>query len=146
MGGGTTIRTKIINEAVKPATYELLKGHPNFRFPELPNYFDLEDIVEFVLDSAANLVSPPKVDGENDEFSCESLAEVFKYELKSEVTKILKAATDKRGYQYGGVDLRMDAEGFWYFGFDGKLYDKLESATVAEELITRLISARKIKK
>ena len=73
---------------LNPAT--LIK-HPGFNIPKPPlTWADSEDfnkIVEWALESAAMFISPsPKVDGEDEEFKCDDLAQAIRVDLK----KLLK--------------------------------------------------------
>ena len=57
--------------------------HPNFSMPALPaSSKDSPGTflagVEWALQAAANYVSPPKVDGEDEEFACEDLASAIR--------------------------------------------------------------------
>ena len=70
----------------KSAMYE----HPNFKVNHPPPGVTREAI-QWVLDSAANFISPPKEDDENDEFACEYVAEV----LRGDFAGHLYAATLK---------------------------------------------------
>lgn len=70
-----------------------LKGHPNFSPPRPPDELSVAAIVRFTLDYAANLVSPPKVDGEDEERSCNDVAE----ELRGSVHDVLKALQGTKG-------------------------------------------------
>lgn len=64
-----------------------LKDHPNFSPPRSPHELTVAAVVRFTLDYAANLVSPPKVDGEDEERSCNDVAE----ELRGSVHDVLEA-------------------------------------------------------
>jgi hypothetical protein len=66
-----------------------LKGHPNFQPPTPPKVFTVQEIVKFTLDYAANLVSPPKVDGEDEERPCNKVAD----ELRDAVADVMEALT-----------------------------------------------------
>ena len=50
-----------------------LENHPNYKQP-IPTP-QLETPIAFALRCAAHLISPPKEDGEDDEISCEVVAE-----------------------------------------------------------------------
>ena len=45
--------------------------HPNFHFPD-PN--DFSDAISYTIETIALLISPPKLDGEADEFECDYIA------------------------------------------------------------------------
>jgi hypothetical protein len=64
-----------------------LSAHPNFRPPRRPARLGLEDVVQFTLDFAANMVSPPKVDDEDEERSCVDVAA----ELRGAAADVLAA-------------------------------------------------------
>lgn len=144
MGGGSHTKIERVNEGVVDATYTGLKSHPNFRFPDFPKELDLENIIEYVLDCAAELVSPSKIDDEDDDFTCESLASIFSYELKEELLEKLRKKQDLDGYLYKGIRLKMDLRGFWYFIYDLKRYKGIPSGAEAEELIDNLLNAESV--
>ena len=59
-------------------TYPALITHPNIHLPGRPPVRVSDDtfraIVQYALEAAASLVSPPKVDDEDEEFTCDDLA------------------------------------------------------------------------
>ena len=64
-----------------------LTRHPNFKIKEVPDVSaggrDIEKIIDWVLESASDLVSPPKKDGENNEFRCDDVASALRNHLKT---------------------------------------------------------------
>lgn len=75
-----------------------LTTHPNFEIPTPPSLgLDQREIflagMRWALECAANMVSPPKISGENDEFRCEEVAASIRGPLRgiltSEVLKVL---------------------------------------------------------
>ncbi len=55
-----------------------LLTHPNLRFPQRPtvaaNEHGVQALLNYALECAALVVSPPKEDGEDNEFACEEIA------------------------------------------------------------------------
>jgi hypothetical protein len=58
--------------AARPAT--ALLQHPNFQLPPPPTSGDPAALIQWACDSCATFVSPPKLDGENEEFRCDDIA------------------------------------------------------------------------
>lgn len=55
-----------------------LMQHPNFTVPPFPKDGGAEAIIRWSLHAAASFVSPPKVDGEDEEFACEDVAKTLR--------------------------------------------------------------------
>ena len=63
----------------------LLSEHPCFALPQIPAGScepGFKRGVEWGLKAAAAFISPPKVDGEDEEFACADVAEVFRGTLR----------------------------------------------------------------
>lgn len=91
MGSRTYNRTE---KPKKTTAYDALMLHPNFKMPNAPELktgTKLESIqtVNFVIEAVANFVSPPKIVGENDELSCNDVAEEIRTNLRVKVLKAL---------------------------------------------------------
>lgn len=75
MGFDYPIRTR----AKTPA--EQLMAHPNFTMPDTPTVMDgigIFELVTYVLETTARMVSPPKEDGEDASMSCDDLARAIR--------------------------------------------------------------------
>lgn len=73
---------------------EALRAHPNYQPPM--SRVD-ESIVDFVLRCAADLVSPPQIEGESDFIECVSVAEEIRAlapAIKRELAERRKAVTE----------------------------------------------------
>lgn len=66
-----------------------LKEHVNFQVPDLPVVMDDSNLIRFVLEYCASLVSPPKVDGEDEERSCIDVAAEIRSSQR-DIVKILR--------------------------------------------------------
>ena len=69
-------------QSVKTLTpTEQLMSHPNFTMPDTPTRLDglgVFELVTYVLETTARMVSPPKVEGEDNSMSCEDLAKAIR--------------------------------------------------------------------
>ena len=69
--------------------------HPNLEIPPFPkgvvwpHSHELRLTIRWVLEAAARAVSPPKLDGENNELKCEEVARVIRGPLYEKLTKEL---------------------------------------------------------
>lgn len=68
-----------------------LSSHPNFQPPPPPSQETIEEIVRYTLEYAARLISPPKVDGEDEEIECDDVAA----ELRNSVQDIIDSMKKK---------------------------------------------------
>lgn len=57
---------------VSPASVPQLSAHPNFHLP-FPEQG--EDLIQYTLRCAAALISPPQIEGEDEDTACEVVAE-----------------------------------------------------------------------
>lgn len=64
-----------------------LSSHPNFRPPDAPPDVTIRSIVDYTLRYAANLVSPPQLEDEDDEIECIDVAA----ELRLSTDDVLRA-------------------------------------------------------
>lgn len=66
---------------MKRASLSRLAGHPNIRLPALPRGVadnpETQSAVRWALECAAAFVSPPKEDGEDEEFRCDDVAKAL---------------------------------------------------------------------
>lgn len=67
--------------------FEKMMTHPNFSFPDKQKLDSVHQIIDYVINSSANFISPPKVADEDDEFKCEDVAAVLKGDFKRQVKK-----------------------------------------------------------
>ncbi len=65
-----------------------LAFHPNFILPDTPK--TLAEVTDYVWESAALFVSPPKYEGEDEVFSSDTLADAIKYGLRDALIQRLK--------------------------------------------------------
>jgi hypothetical protein len=72
--------------------YATLRLHPNFKMPDCPKNPTPEAAAKFVLEAVSRFVSPPKVDGENDELACIDVATAIATHLGPELIEKLKRA------------------------------------------------------
>ena len=92
MGGGGKSYVDVGPDAV----YRTLRNHPNFTFPEppeLPHIYSgsmAEDVARYVVETIAAYVSPPKVDGEDDEMACVDVAGSLRQHLLPEILSKLR--------------------------------------------------------
>lgn len=82
--------TVVGSERGVPLTYDALFLHPNFELPALPRTRRRDSLVAFVLESVARFVSPPKVEGEDEEFACEDIANAIRTQLKPKILSLLR--------------------------------------------------------
>ncbi len=75
--------------------YVALREHPNFEFPEPIANPTPAQAAAYALEVAARFVSPPKVDGEHEEFSCIDIATAIRTRLAPEVTAALSSERDR---------------------------------------------------
>ncbi|HWT01172.1 MAG TPA: hypothetical protein VN256_13065 [Pyrinomonadaceae bacterium] len=78
------------------AVHKSLRLHPNFEFPEPPETPFHDELVEFITETVARYLSPPKVEGENEEFACVDVASAIRNHLKPEILRKLHEANEKR--------------------------------------------------
>lgn len=78
-------------------THRALTRHPNFNAPSDPRRFTDAALISYVVDYCAAFVSPKKVAGENEEFSCQAVAGAMKKLLKKEIIQIVRMMRDDRG-------------------------------------------------
>lgn len=64
--------------------------HPNFKLPDVPVKRDSMTIALWALEAAAMLVSPPKVDHEDEEFECDDVAAAIRGPLGQMVMRALR--------------------------------------------------------
>ena len=83
MGYSIHVRATTIDGPIR--THKRLRGHPNFTFPPPPKDFRPETIAAYVVDAVANFVSPPKNEGEHNEFACEDIANALRLKFKKEL-------------------------------------------------------------
>jgi hypothetical protein len=91
MGGHTYIRETDEQriERLGEMAHKRLRYHPKFRFPNRPKRKTRKAVIAFTAETIARFLSPAKIDGEDDEFSCESLAEAVRGHLLPEIVKRL---------------------------------------------------------
>jgi hypothetical protein len=65
--------------------YDKLSLHENFEFPEPPRDDSAAAVVDYVLESAARLISPPKVEHEDEHFRCDDIAQALRKQLRDEI-------------------------------------------------------------
>ena len=73
----------------------LLSEHPSFALPPTPagaGEPGFKRGAEWGLKAAAAFISPPKVDGEDEEFACEDVAEVFRGTLRERLFEAIDHA------------------------------------------------------
>lgn len=106
-----------MGKVTRPGAGSLL-SHPNFSPPPKPATLGkskpiaFERGVSWALEAAALFVSPPKVPGENEEFSCEDLAEAVRTTLHERLTgKPGKATPTRKGGKAVNVATRIYTDG-----------------------------------
>jgi hypothetical protein len=72
----------IRNSSSQKKTPKVLKLHPNLNIPDPPEDRSEESLINYILESAARFVSPPKVQGEDVEFLCDDLARAIREDLR----------------------------------------------------------------
>lgn len=88
---GYAVTTKVKRYAGADKAHRRLRMHPNFKFPPVPQELNAEAVVIYALETAARFISPPKLEGESDEFACEDLAAALKLHLQPELIERVRA-------------------------------------------------------
>lgn len=70
--------------------HKALRYHPNLEFIEPPDWWTPEDIALWVIENLARFISPPKIDGEDEEFSCEDIAKAIREKVGPELIEMMK--------------------------------------------------------
>lgn len=77
-------------------TNRRLRKHPNFKLPDRePDLENVIDLSDYIIESICMFISPPKVDGEDENFSCEDVAQAIKSHLQPEIIERLKQVYSK---------------------------------------------------
>jgi len=72
------------------SAFQALRDHPNFTFPSEVESIDPITIAKFVIDTIARFVSPTKVEGEDEEFTCKQVADAIRDHLGPEIISLLE--------------------------------------------------------
>jgi hypothetical protein len=96
MGGGGYYYGGPTKKQIVDAVFERLKAHPNFEYPKRPEGRTTEEVVAFTVEAVARLLSPPKIEGEDDSFACTDLAETVRTRLGPEILMLLEGAEAPR--------------------------------------------------
>lgn len=91
MGGGYTVSKKVSVGEI----HRTLVQHLNFEIPQPPLNATPKQAAEFILESVARYLSPPKIKDEDNEFECLDIANAIRTKLGPELLNIL-AKTKKR--------------------------------------------------
>jgi hypothetical protein len=70
-------------------THPALRNHPNFEMPPAPESSDPQAVADWVIATVAAYISPPKVEGEDAEFSCINIADAIRGRLGPEIKNVL---------------------------------------------------------
>lgn len=92
------IQEKIIEPKRSTAiqTVKILSLHRNFKMPSEPRDLTPDDIVKYTTEAIANFISPPKIPNENEEFSCENVAEAVQEYLMPRIIEEVKMMFARR--------------------------------------------------
>jgi hypothetical protein len=84
--GSNITKTDVSSKAV----HRSLRLHPNFVMPEAPKSPTVEQAVKFAIEAIARYVSPPKIEGEDEEFACIDVATAIREQLGPELLEAIK--------------------------------------------------------